>query len=436
MSSAAASHHRHRRQLLLPLPHAPPHKMFVEMQGELTDASTCIIFIHGGPGYHTNPCDFDPFLLPAADGGEIPDDVKNENSNSCVVEGLFLLRYDQRFSGKSYPSFEPADGKPHGDDIIDVQTQIVDSNFSVSDLVQDLEYLRCTLLSGAVGKVVLCGHSWGCTLALAYAATHPQHCAGLLLFGTYLADDPGHVLVYGEHAGHAFPQARRLLLQVGGIIAAADEEGADRGVSWQHVFGAYRPKILRNFTFKDEEDGVLRRQQVQERLPIAIWLLYEDYVTAASATDRAMILDDMKRCCAAAASAPQDPSTLGEQNIALLNRKFLRLRGQSTLQIQLLRHFAESKFDFLGDENIHRRFAQAQVPILFLQGEDDDCCPMASLKELVAKLKHAGCGGTATLRLLRETAHDVTDLVKTELLVGALRIQSLLLAARAKKADG
>lgn len=52
------------------------------------------------------------------------------------------------------------------------------------DLVRDIEQMRKLL---DLRRVMLCGWSGGTAVALMYAQAHPQHCAGLVLAGTYLA---------------------------------------------------------------------------------------------------------------------------------------------------------------------------------------------------------------------------------------------------------
>lgn len=55
---------------------------------------------------------------------------------------------------------------------------------TTQELVQDIERLRRHL---AIDRWMVFGGSWGSTLALAYAATHPQRVQGLVLRGIFLA---------------------------------------------------------------------------------------------------------------------------------------------------------------------------------------------------------------------------------------------------------
>lgn len=57
-------------------------------------------------------------------------------------------------------------------------------NNTTADLVADMEALR---IARGVERWVVLGGSWGSTLALAYAQTHPDRCAGVIVSGVYLA---------------------------------------------------------------------------------------------------------------------------------------------------------------------------------------------------------------------------------------------------------
>lgn len=100
------------------------------------------LFLHGGPGSGTDPshrCFFNPTLYR-------------------------IILMDQRGSGKS---------KPHA--------HLVEN--TTWHLVQDIEQLRKTL---QIDRWLVFGGSWGSTLSLAYAVTHPGHVLGLILRGIFL----------------------------------------------------------------------------------------------------------------------------------------------------------------------------------------------------------------------------------------------------------
>ena len=95
------------------------------------------VFVHGGPGGGTEPMHrrfFDP-------------------------ERYRIILFDQRGCGRSTPHAELREN-------------------TTWDLMADMEQLRSLL--GIDGWVVF-GGSWGSTLALAYAETHPDRVLGLVL---------------------------------------------------------------------------------------------------------------------------------------------------------------------------------------------------------------------------------------------------------------
>lgn len=101
-----------------------------------------VVFLHGGPGAGASPTHrrfFDP-------------------------QHYRIVILDQRGAGRSTPLGE-------------VRRNDTDL------LVQDLELLRCHL---GIERWHLFGGSWGSTLALAYAQTHPERCRGLILRGIFL----------------------------------------------------------------------------------------------------------------------------------------------------------------------------------------------------------------------------------------------------------
>ncbi|MGB5082426.1 MAG: prolyl aminopeptidase [Burkholderiales bacterium] len=138
----------------------PVHSMYWEESGN--PAGIPVVFVHGGPGAGSTPRHrrfFDP--------------------------GAYrIIVYDQRGAGRSTPLGELREN-------------------TTPDLIADLETLRKHL---NVERWVLFGGSWGSTLAIAYAETHPERCLGLLLRGIFLCR-PGEIqwFLYGLRS--VFPEA-------------------------------------------------------------------------------------------------------------------------------------------------------------------------------------------------------------------------------------
>lgn len=104
-----------------------------------------VVVLHGGPGVGSYPQlrrYFDP-------------------------EAYHIVLHDQRGAGRSTPK-----GELRGN--------------TTQALVADIERLRTHL---GLGEVVVFGGSWGSTLALAYAETHPAAVRALVLRGIFLGDE-------------------------------------------------------------------------------------------------------------------------------------------------------------------------------------------------------------------------------------------------------
>jgi proline iminopeptidase len=116
------------------------HTMYWEECGN--PSGVPVVFLHGGPGAGAAPAHrrfFDP-------------------------AHYRILIFDQRGAGRSRPLGE------------------ISSN-TTPLLVADMERLRVHL---GIAEWLVFGGSWGSTLALAYAETHPDRCAGLILRGIFL----------------------------------------------------------------------------------------------------------------------------------------------------------------------------------------------------------------------------------------------------------
>eukprot|EP01138_Halocafeteria_seosinensis_P015241 gb/GECG01015556.1/.p1 GENE.gb/GECG01015556.1/~~gb/GECG01015556.1/.p1 ORF type:complete len:405 (+),score=49.78 gb/GECG01015556.1/:1-1215(+) len=137
------------------------HEIYYELSGN--PSGKPILFVHGGPGGGTAPSNrrfFDPELYN-------------------------IILFDQRGCGKS---------KPHASL----------HNNTTWHLVSDMEKLRETL---GIEKWTLFGGSWGSTLSLAYAETHPDRVTELILRGIFTLRKSEIDWFYQEGASHIYPDA-------------------------------------------------------------------------------------------------------------------------------------------------------------------------------------------------------------------------------------
>jgi proline iminopeptidase len=118
----------------------PRHTLYWEQSGKRDGVP--VVFLHGGPGAGCVP-DHRRFFDPAF---------------------YRIVLFEQRGTGRSTPL-----GALEGN--------------TTRDLVADIERLRRHL---GIERWLVFGGSWGSTLTLAYAETHPERCRGLVLRGIFL----------------------------------------------------------------------------------------------------------------------------------------------------------------------------------------------------------------------------------------------------------
>jgi proline iminopeptidase len=148
-------HHTHRLRV------SPVHELYVEESGN--PQGIPVVFFHGGPGSHTDPMHrrfFDP-------------------------SKYRIVLFDQRGAGKSTP-----------------HASLVDN--TTWHLVSDAEHIRTHL---GIERWHVFGGSWGSTLALAYAVTHPSRTISLSLRGIFLLRRAEIQFFYQEGTSWMFPDA-------------------------------------------------------------------------------------------------------------------------------------------------------------------------------------------------------------------------------------
>ena len=143
------------------------HEIYYEQSGN--PDGTPVVFVHGGPGGGTEPFQR-RFFDPAA---------------------YRIVLFDQRGAGKSRPAASLEDN-------------------TTWHLVSDMERLREEL---GIDRWVVFGGSWGSTLGLAYAETHPELVRGLILRGIFLVRPKEIAWFYQEGASFIYPDAWEAYLE-------------------------------------------------------------------------------------------------------------------------------------------------------------------------------------------------------------------------------
>ena len=146
------------------------HCLYVERCGN--PGAIPVVFLHGGPG---SGC-------------------KAEHRQFFAPQAYDIILFDQRGSGRS----TPYGGVEHND---------------TRALIADMERIREHF---GIRQWMVFGGSWGATLALVYAETHPDRVLGLILRGSFLARRRDFAWFAGEGANRLLPvQWQRFVDTVG-----------------------------------------------------------------------------------------------------------------------------------------------------------------------------------------------------------------------------
>ncbi len=141
------------------LPAQAPHEIYVEECGNPDGLP--VVFVHGGPG-----------------GG-----CTTDNRRFFDPARYRIVLFDQRGCGRSRPHAEL-------------------THNTTQALVEDMERIRETL---GIERWLVFGGSWGSTLALVYAETHPQRVLALILRGIFLVTAAELSWFYQDGIQHLFP---------------------------------------------------------------------------------------------------------------------------------------------------------------------------------------------------------------------------------------
>lgn len=269
------------------LPVSELHTIYFEQVGN--PEGKPVVFLHGGPG-----------------GGCLP-----------LYRQMFdpsrwrIVLFDQRGCGRSTPHAELREN-------------------TTWDLVADIERLREHL---GIDRWVVFGGSWGSTLSLAYAQTHPDRCLGLILRGIFLLRSKEIRWFYQEGASYLFPDAWEAYLK-----PIPPEERSD-------LLEAY----YRRLTSADP--------QVRSEAAIA-WSVWE------GSTSKLMV----------------DPDLMSHFSEVEFAEAFARIECH---------YFTHGGF-FDSDDHLLRHCDRLQgIPTVIVQGRYDVVCPMTSAWDLHKALPHA-----------------------------------------------
>jgi pimeloyl-ACP methyl ester carboxylesterase len=209
------------------------HEIYYEQLGQADGPA--VVFLHGGPG----------------GGGDINARRFFDSSRWRVV------LFDQRGAGRSCPF-----------------ASLVDN--TTWHLVADIERLRRHL---GIERWLVFGGSWGSTLALSYAETHPEAVSALVLRGIFLVRKKEIDWFYQQGASEIFPDRWReflapsgaALVGLGGGDEFAARESRARAGLWCRRLRpcprAHRDSLLRQSRLLPVGNRAARRRRAHPPYP-------------------------------------------------------------------------------------------------------------------------------------------------------------------------
>jgi proline iminopeptidase len=295
------------------LPVTPVHSLYVEQSGN--PAGFPVLFLHGGPGSQTRP----------------------EHRRYFDPAFYRTVLFDQRGCGRSTPA------------------GCIDEN-TTWQLVEDIETIRRKL---DISKWLLFGGSWGSTLALAYATTCPQHVAGLILRGVFLAS------------------RRELDWYLNGLRGFIPEQ-------WEMLANGSGTDLIKRYHMDVSNDDPSIAAEAARR-----WVAYENSTMAIG--------------------APSQPKGAQVDGSAVLARARVQL------------HYLAADCFLRADELMERARA-VLAPAIIVQGRSDMVCPPVTAYELSKRLPAAqlriieqaghAASGARLAGALRRAADDMRECMR------------------------
>lgn len=260
------------------------HEIYYELCGNPNGKP--IFVLHGGPGGKSSPL-MRRFFNP---------------------KKFLIVLHDQRGCGRS---------KPYGE---------LNQN-TTWHLVEDIETLRIHL---KLGKILLCGGSWGSTLALAYAEKQTENVDGMVLRGVFLGTKEEDAHLFWE-VKKFFPYAHDKLLQ------SLPESKRYLG-----------PEYMLNI--------VLTGDSIMGKKYSIAWDEYNYKISMLEVSDET-IQENYKK-----------------------NDPYIRVR------VRIESHYVANKFFFKENQLLNESFKIQNTPIIIVNGRYDMVCPPLNAYKLHKKL--------------------------------------------------
>lgn len=312
MASTAHQHTAIRPYDAIMLDVGDGHWLYVEEVGNREGVPA--LFLHGGPGsgsQHGHRALFDP------------------QKNRAIL-------FDQRGSGRSHPYLSR------------------NSN-TTADLVADIERIREYL---GIERWIVTGGSWGSTLALAYAETHPERIAALALRAVFL--------------------------------------GTPAEVEWAFIDGPrrFRPELYEAF--------VSRLPAAERGTPLASYIARLTDIDPAVRAPAANVWNAYER-----ALSVLDP---GQTSLPTLDEAPERLPPTPIMEA----HYIASAFFLESDQLLANAGRLAGIPGFIAQGRYDLLCPPAAAHAIATRWPGA------ELQLFDHAGHAISETGVFDALRGAI----------------
>ena len=221
------------------MPRVPPaHEEYVDVPGtrlfcRAVGAGMSLLVLHGGPDFNHH------YLLPELDR---------------LAESVRLIYYDQRGRGKS-------------------SGQVTAEDVTIESEVEDVDRLRRYF---GLDAVSLLGHSWGCILAMEYAARHPERTSHVILMNPAPASHR-EILQFREHRRRTEAELLARMRAIAETKPYRDGDIETEAEYYRLHFGQVvrlpeqRDQIVARLRVHFTPEDIIKARAIEERLYAQTW---------------------------------------------------------------------------------------------------------------------------------------------------------------------
>jgi proline iminopeptidase len=321
------------------------HQLYVEESG--SENGIPVLFLHGGPG-----------------GG-----CSDQDRRFFNPEKYRIILFDQRGSGLSRPHAELKDN-------------------TTAHLIDDIEKIREYF---GIDQWMLFGGSWGSTLALLYAQSHPQRVLGMVLRGVFLCRPADLHWLYQEGASRIYPDYWEKFIAPVYSAVSSTNSSVDGGPVSSKTKTSKRSTIEAIDIIHAYYRLLTSSNELQKMHAAKQWSLWEAR-------------------CATLRPHPEMEKAFAKPHLAL-----------SLARIEA--HYFVNN-GFIGDNQIIESVdVLKEIPSIIIHGRYDMICPLDNAYALQQ------CWPNAQLRIIRDAGHSSKEVGIADALVKATDEMASLLSA-------